>query len=249
MILCPKKDNSVDARVRISKTEFGFVVEADDNYRFEFDSRLVKTVPDMMFLNRDIFGNPAFTWLSETASCRDGYLSSRIRKRIFNDTSMCVAVIAIDQDHVPHIYAMEAASFNDDLEYIEVGYFMDQEGAAFGRSSSEVMGHHIPSLSAFVKHCREKQLVVGKISETDSLMALETQVDLLTKALATVIARTPGARPDWWDEFELAMMPHSSIPATPAGVTKMIGDAKDHKEKIRAIQAEYFAKVSEIYAG
>lgn len=248
MIICSQKMSSLeDAELKITTTEFGYIVEQPGtDYRFEFDVRLVTDRPDMMFLNRDSWGKPAFTWLSETANCRDGYTSSRIRKRIMFDTNRCFAVIAIDASGQFHIYAMRRTFFVNNDEVVEVGYELG-EGLHPGMSSSEIVAHYVPSMSRFAEHCRAKQLANGRISETDSLAALECQVDLLTKALSSVVASLPAeSRPMWWSDVESALTPFSTCKAD-ADVPAALAVALEQKEKVRTIQAEYYSKLAEIY--
>lgn len=249
MIICTKKSVIEDAEVTVEKTTYGYRVTTQAGFDFEFDSRLIESVPDVMFLNKDAFGNPAFTWFSESANCRDGYLSSRIRKRIYDPMAMCVAVIAIDALNEVHIYTFGKTHIVDDLPCIEVGMSFDPDSLAFGKSSTDVIAEFVPSVTKFIKHQREKQLAIGKISETESLAGLEAQVDLLTKGMEIVMSLVPQeSRPAWWEDFKQAVFPIASVDyGNDLSIQSAIDTVRQQKESIRLIQSQYFAKVKAIY--
>lgn len=255
MIICTKQTNIDEAEVVLTKTKFGYLVKTKYGFEFEFDSRLVDNAPDIMFLNKDQFGKPAFTWFSESTNTRDGYLSSRIRKRIQDPMSMCVAIIGIDEFGESHAFAFGNTHITNEEERdpskcVEVGMSFLEGDLAYGKSSSEVMAECVPSMSKYVKRMREKQLAIGKISETDSLAALEAQVDMLTHGLSVVMALVPEeSQPSWWGEFKKTVFPISSVDnETEDGVRAAFDTISKQKAFIRSVQQQYYSKVKSIYA-
>lgn len=227
-----------DAKFKISAKPSGFMVEGiDSGFKFEFVTAAVTDRPDIMFLYRDAWGQPAFTWFSEIASNRDGYISSRLRKRSFDPLAPTIAAIGVDESGAAFIYSSELVFTSDAFQSVP-------DELVNGNSMSDVLGEMTPSLSKFAKHCRLKQIALGKISPTDSLAALEAQVDLLTRALTEVIAGMPAeSRPGWWPGVELAFGPLTSVDS----VEKAISDAVEQKAKVRQVQKDYFAAVKAVY--
>lgn len=94
-------------------------------------------------------------------------------------------------------------------------------------------------LDAFVKKIKAKRQLLSGLTPTDSLSALEKQVDLLTMLVLSLARKQPTAeQPAWLDELETVFNNTSSVQED--ALEKAVTSMGEYKARIRALQEEYF---------
>lgn len=259
MLICPISLTAEQAQIhtgemlRVVKAPSGAVTVTLVNSMFEFtfDPALVTQRPDVMFLNKNTVGGPAFTWLSQTGDSADGYLSSRTAKRIHAD-SVCLALFGVDAQGEVFVYALRGVLEHEGFaSVVEVGF---NDPKAEKRSSnvtdvllnnptsSGTLAHYASaSLKAFIQHMHLKQVTLAKLSTARSLDTLERQVDLLTHVVLELAAAAGVST------HGLAQVLNAAS-AAPAEAQKSISRVLAYKTHVRNVAQAHGEKVKELYS-
>lgn len=219
-----------------------------DAFSFTFDPAQVRDRPDVMFLNKNTLGQPAFTWLSQTGDSGDGYWSSRIAKRIHTN-SVCLILLAVDANGEVFAYSLRAVRQAPGFDKVEeVGFYNPIDGKSYqaneallsNATSSGTLAHYAsPSLKAFIQEMHNRQVTMAKLSTVRSLDAIERQLDLMTE-LALSLAEKAGV-----DVEDLKpILDHSRS----SNRNKSIESVIALKKATRKVQEDHSEKVKQIYA-
>lgn len=220
------------------------------DFDFTFDAALVSSKPDVMFLNRDTVGQPTFTWLSQVGNSADGYLSSRVAKRIHQD-SICLALFGVDAEGGIYVYSLRmvhgAVGFDS---IVEVGFNDPKSGKQTdatdvlmsNATSSGTLAHYASaSLKAFIHHMHLKQSTSNKLSTTRALDALERQVDLLTHLVVALATQAGISTNGLAEVLDVAS-------ADPSAAEKSIARVIAYKDHVRNVAQAHGEAVKAIYS-
>lgn len=219
----------------ITVLENGFTLTNGEK-SWTFDPALIEFYPDILNLVVDQKGEFRTTWFSETTNNRDGLVAQRTRNMSFDINGRYAVSVALLPDHTWHVYCNHSV-YVENANAVEVGYM----------KSTDVFVERFPSLAKFVQHGRAKQRALGRINQSDSVAALEIQVDLLVRVVKQLLAANPELKPQWWDDYVAAVSANEST-AVYADEAAAIASIAEEKSRVRAVQAEYFARLAEIYA-
>lgn len=203
---------------------------------FEFDNALPEFRPDILNLIIDQENKIARNWFSEVSNNRDGLVSQRTRNMCFDLNARYVASIAVLADGSFSVYSNHRVKVVASVEPVVVGY----------KKSTDVFLEHEPSLVKFIQHGRAKQRALARINQSDSTAALELQVDMLTRVVRSLVEAAPSLKPAWWDAYIAGVQAQEST-AVFQNESAVVASIVEEKERVRQIQAQYFAELAEIY--
>lgn len=205
--------------------------------QWEFDASKVEYAPDIMYVTRDIWGNGAVFWQSEIGHNRDGYASIGLRKKIrLDDLQSCFAMVAIEENGQHHMIVYGDVCVLDDVPVTVIPPETPGTGC-------DIFEANIPGVREFMKHSRAKVSALARFNAVDAISGLENQIDLLTSAVAALMAEFPAdKRPAWWGQFEAVVAANSSNNLR--GEQKGISNVEAEKVKAREIQNTFFTKLT-----
>lgn len=230
--------NKDEANVIIKKTENGFILTHTHNGEvFEFDKAKLEFFPDIAYLTKDVWGKSVMFWQSEIGHSRDGYSSICLRKKInMMQMQMAYAMVAVDDFGQAHLLVYGNAYIDGAADSITVDSSARETGC-------DIFERLIPSIDKFMKHSRAKVEALARFNAVDAISGLENQIDLLTSAVAVLMAEFPvEKRPAWWDSFVSVVETHSSNKLR--GDEKAISNIEIEKSKAREVQNAFFAKLT-----
>jgi len=224
-----------EAEFVITMNANGFTLTKGEK-SWTFDPTLVEFFPDILNLIENQKGEFHTTWFSEVTNNRDGLAAQRTRNMSFDFNARYAVSVALLPDETWHVYCNHVV-YVENAEAVVVGYM----------KSTDVFVERFPSLVKFVQHGRAKQKALGRINQSDSVAALEIQVDLLTRVVSDLVLANPTLKPLWWDDYVAAVAQNEATQvydSDGAAIASILAE----KSRARAIQAEYFARLAEIYA-
>lgn len=202
----------------------------DGSWSFKFDSTLVSNKPDMAFLVINRLGSPKLVWASEVFNDRVAH--AHVMSRANVSAIEPVAVFAVEATGDAHCFVSSSNVYVGNLDCV-----IDTSG----RTQSEVIGALVPGLQSYLRKLLAKRALLGQLSTTDSLAALEAQLDLLTSVVSSLIARLPEAERPALAAL-LTGITEQAGTATLHSEDKLLQEIEGHKLKVRALQREYFAQ-------
>lgn len=224
---------ATDDSISVSETANGWRLDGPrfgSPWTFEFDSTLVTDKPDVAFLVISRLGIPRLVWASELFNDRVAHAHAMSRANV--STIAPVAAFAVEGDGKAHCFVSNSETCVGGLECV-----IDESGKA----QSDVLASHIPALADYFRKLNAKRALLGKVSTTDSLGALEAQVDMLTSVVNFLVSKLPQS-----EQPSVALRLADIM--TKAGVTmlhseeKLLLDLGSHKSKLRDLQRDYFAQ-------
>ncbi len=205
----------------------------DASWSFEFDSTRVTDKPDIAFLVINRLGQPKLVWASEVYNDRVAH--AHVASRVNVSAIEPVAVFAVESNGDAHCFVSGSNVYVGNLDCV-----IDTSG----RTQSEVIGAQIPGLGAYSRKLMAKKALLGRVSTTDSLAALEAQLDLLTSVVDFLVTRLPVTeRPAL--ASQLAGITNNAGVTTLHSEDKLLSDLEDHKLKVRTLQRGYFSQRNE----
>lgn len=202
----------------------------DGSWSFEFDSTLVADKPDMAFLVINRLGSPKLVWASEVFNDRVAH--AHVMSRVNVSAIEPVAVFAVEATGDSHCFVSSSNVYVGNLDCV-----IDTSG----RTQSEVIGALVPGLQSYLRKLIAKRTLLGQLSTTDSLAALEAQLDLLTSVVSSLIVRLPEAERPALAALLTGITDQAGT-ATLHSEDKLLQEIEGHKLKVRALQREYFAQ-------
>ncbi len=198
-------------------------------WEFTFDTSLVTDRPDIAFLVTSRMGKPGLVWTSEIFNDRVSH--AHVMGRVNVSSVNPIAVFAIDENGETHCFVSNPQAHVGDLECV-----VDESP----ETQSEILIKHIPSFGAYFKKLQAKSKLLAGVRTTDSLAALEAQLDMLTTMVGALIEKLPESeKPAFALQFLDINKRVGTASIHPA--EKMLSDLETHKTKMRALQGEYFA--------
>ena len=166
---------------------------------------------------------------SERFASRDSVSMAMETKGIGNVASFVALVAVTPKD----VYVVTRYPLSKD---VTGATYMEAEALAFPREFIKTLD---PELRAFVTKSKAKRKLLSGLTPTDSLSALEKQVDLLTMLVLSLARKQPVAeQPAWLDELETVFVDTSSVQED--ALEKAVASMGEYKAHIRALQEEYF---------
>lgn len=233
-----KVDSAADARVIVRKTASGFSVATQgDVAPFEFDASLLEFAPDIAYLTRNVWGVPTLFWQSEIGHTRDGYSSICLRKKINMSMMQSVyAMFAVEESGESHVLTYGDTYVDGD----DIPVTVDENGTETG---CDIFERLVPGIELFLRHSRAKVAAIARFNAIDAISGLENQIDLLSSAVALLMAEMPAEKkPAWWDRFASVVAANSSNNLR--GENKGIDNVEVEKIKARETQNAFFAKLT-----
>lgn len=231
-------NNQEEAAVSLEKTNTGLRITAANGAFFDFDVSLVQFAPDIMYMVQATDGSIRHYWYSEIVESRDAFSAILARKRI-NDVHAIAAFVveSIEGEVVCHCAFRDAVYIGNSV--IDKEVIVDE--------SVELMSvkikRHCPGLAQFFKRGEAKQKANGSFVAVDAIVAMEQQVDMLTKVVEILAGKLPAAeRPVWLDAMFAAINDHSCVDVF--GVERSINNIALEKAKGRSIQSAYFSTIN-----
>lgn len=232
-----------EAAFVVEKTTNGFTIRAAGNEEvpFEFDATKLEFFPDIAYVARNIWGSPVLFWQSEIGHTRDGYSSICLRKKVSmggvnGGLQTSYAMFCVDDRGTSHILV-----YGDTLVVGDASDAIAIEPVA--ETGCDIFERMIPGIAEFMKHSRAKVEAIARFNAVDAISGLENQIDLLTSAVAVLMAEFPvEKRPAWWDSFVSVVETHSSNRLR--GGEKAISNIEIEKSKAREVQNAFFAKLT-----
>ncbi len=203
-------------------------------WEFTFDTSLVTDRPDIAFLVTSRMGKPELVWTSEIFNDRVSH--AHVMGRINVSSVTPIAVFAIDENGETHCFVSNPQAHVGELECV-----IDESP----ETQSEILIKHIPSFANYFQKLQAKSKLLAGVRTTDSLAALEAQLDMLTTLVGDLIERlADGEKP----AFALQLMDINKRvgAASVHPVEKLLADLEAHKTKIRALQSKYFEMRDEV---
>lgn len=205
----------------------------DGPWSFEFDSTLVSNKPDMAFLVINRLGSPKLVWASEVYNDRVAH--AHVMSRVNVSAIEPVAVFAVEASGDAHCFVSSSNVYVGNLDCV-----IDTSG----RTQSEVIGALVPSLQSYLRKLLAKRALLGQLSTTDSLAALEAQLDLLTSVVSSLTLRLPEEERPALAALLTGITDQAGT-ATLHSEDKLLQEIEGHKLKVRVLQREYFAQRGE----
>lgn len=112
--------------------------------------------------------------------------------------------------------------------------------APFTNSPREWLAAQDPAIEKLVRKNKLKREALANISLSDSVAELEKQLDMLTAMVAALV--TGSQQPTWSQQFLDVVSANTSA----IQIDAALADIQAQKQKIRAIQLDYFVKRSQI---
>ena len=214
--------------IKVTKGDYSWVLNEDAVY----------AKPEILNIVQNQDGELRMNWFSEAVNNRDGFVYQRTRNMCFELDARYQLSIAICGDGSIHLYSNQMAYVIGADDVIEVGY----------RKATEVLSDISPEIQRLVAKGRAKQSALGKIGNTDSIAALEMQLDILCRGLNEVFTTHPDAMPLWWPSFRDAVTMSESASARYADIESGIELVRSEKERVREVQRKYFEELAYIDA-
>ncbi len=178
-------------------------------------------------------------WDSERMHTRDAASSVSDRKGI-GDINASIFMVAFDATGAYFAACLPLKEIPTGAEFISAK--MNYAPRVWLSSQSQEVGK-------IVAKSKAKRDILGKINTMDSIYALEMQSDLLLYALAELIEQVQPDKtkqPNWLDRVKSDM--HNGASFQYAVVENALNRIMAVKMKVRALQAQYYAKLTEIEA-
>lgn len=197
-------------------------------WEFTFDTSLVTDRPDIAFLVTSRMGKPELVWTSEIFNDRVSH--AHVMGRVNVSSVAPIAAFAIEEDGEAHCFVSGPQAHVGALECV-----VDESW----ETQSEILIKHIPSFGAYFKKLQAKSSLLAGVRTTDSLAALEAQLDMLTTLVGALIELLPEVeRPAF--AVQLMDINKQAGAATIHPLDKLLNDLSAHKTKMRALQSKYF---------
>lgn len=219
--------------ISVIEATHGWILSGRANnasWLFEFDCTFVTDKPDIAFLVINRLGQPKLVWGTEVFNDRVAH--AHVASRVNIPAIEPVAVFAVEATGDAHCFVSSSNVYVGNLDCV-----VDTSG----RTQSEVIEALVPGLNGYFRKVTAKRTLLGQVSTTDSLTALEAQLDLLTSVVNSLIVRLPEAeRPAL--AAVLTGITEQAGTATLHSEDKLLREIEVHKLKMRALQREYFAQ-------
>jgi len=236
MLIIRKQSTSDEsARCRVRPIPTGWRIELlglealDRPFTFEFDLKQVYLVPDIAYLIKDGIGQPALVWGSDIYNDRVACAHALFRANVPEMTGV-IAAFAVESADIVHCLVSRAPVDVGDKPCV-----VDDSPV----TSSALLSKHLPFVEAFMRRAHAKRRLLANAPISDSLSALEKQVDLLSALVVEIAAKVPGSESALATEIKTLVEQNGAN----AGKTteQAVASIVDFKARLRNLQAEYFA--------
>lgn len=235
LIVRKKSASDENTRCRVRPIATGWRIELlelgapDSAFTFEFDLTQVYLTPDIAYLIKDGLGKPALIWGSDIYNDRVACAHALFRANVPAMTGV-IAAFAVESADTVHCFVSSAP--------VDVG----DEPCVVDDSpltSSALLRKHLPFVEAFMRQAHAKRRLLANAPISDSLSALEKQVDLLSALVVELAAKVPDSESALAKEIKTLVEQHGAN----AGKTteQAVASIVDFKARLRDLQAEYFA--------
>jgi hypothetical protein len=220
----------------ITETREVFGIRWKEGNSFEFKKPRVEFGPDIAYLVFNIHDEPTLYWKSETGHTRDGLSSLSARRLVsFSELQNVKILFFVGADLSAHCYVSGAVYVAASVSPVRE---LNERESPFTVASDEV-----PGIAGFLKYCSAKSAALSRFNAVDAIAGLEYQLDFLTTALQTLVAKIPeGERPEWWPAFEASVNGTKSYRLI--GIEKALSEISVEKTKARETQIDYYTSLT-----
>lgn len=220
--------------VSVAQTSSGWTLSGGlpekPSWTFVFSPDQASQSPDVGLLVVGRKGETSLVWLSELSNDRVAHAHAMGRVNVSSIAP--VAAFVVTSTGECHCFVSAAETYAGDLSCV-----VDTSAGI----QSEVLKTHIPEIVDYFNRVDAKNELLAQVRTTDSLAALEAQVDLLSVLVIDLLAQVPESdHPAWLPAFSDMVSGQSCVQFK--GPDGALLDVLKHKTGMRELQRRYFAR-------